>query len=117
MILLGAALLSTACSRPAASVAPPAADLTGEDLFIACAEVFKPGETIDGKKAVVACHDVGGTVRTPQYIRCTDGRHLWRIDADLSENPGWGFTGNIFYAADDLENDPDLAEAMIRCRH
>ncbi|MDR7276092.1 hypothetical protein [Catenuloplanes atrovinosus] len=115
MILVGLTLVAGACS-PVASVAPPADELSGEDLFVSCAEIFKPGRTIDGKLAVTACHDLDGKARTPQYIRCTDGRHLWRIDATLSENPGWGFTGNVFTASGDLENDPDLADAMIKCR-
>ncbi|MDQ0371537.1 hypothetical protein [Catenuloplanes indicus] len=116
MILAAAVLLTAACSQPVASVAPPADQLSGEDLFISCAEVFVPGKTIDAKKATVACHDIDGKARTPQYIRCTDGRHLWRIGPDLSPTPGWGFTGLKFTASDDLENDPAVAEAMTECR-
>lgn len=116
MIVVAAVLFTGACGQPVASVAPPADQLSGEDLFISCAEVFVPGKTIDEKKATVACHDVDGRARTPQYIRCTDGRHLWRIGPELSEAPGWGFTGLKFTASDDLENDPAVAAALVECR-
>ncbi len=84
---------------------------------MSCAEIFKPGKTIDAKKAATACHDIDGKALTPQYIRCTDGRNLYRIGPEISDAPGWGFTSGKFTASDDLEADPDLAEAMIQCRH
>ena len=115
--MIGAVLLASACSKPVASAAPPAQELGGEALFVSCAEVFKPGAIIDAKKAVTACHDLEGTARTPQYIRCTDGRHLFRIDAEISPNPGWGFTSSKFNVTADLETDPQLAAAMVQCRH
>ncbi len=119
MIFIYVLLLATttACSRPVASTARPAEEIRGADLFMSCAETFKPGKTIDAKKASTACHDIDGKALTPQYIRCTDGRNLYRITADMSPSPGWGFTGGKFTTSDDLDTDPALAEAMIQCRH
>lgn len=122
MILISAALLgttpfATACAQPPAAPVRPAEEIRGADLFVSCADVFKPGKNIDAKKAATACHDVDGKALTPQYIRCTDGRNLYRIDAAMSPAPGWGFTNGKFTASDDLAADPDLAAAMTQCRH
>ncbi len=118
MILLSGLLLAvTACGKPVASAVRPAEEIKGADLFVSCADIFKPGKNIDGKKAATACHDIDGKALTPQYIRCTDGRNLYRIDAQMSPTPGWGFTNGKFTVSEDLENDPDLAAAMTECRH
>ncbi|MDQ0365138.1 hypothetical protein [Catenuloplanes indicus] len=45
-----------------------------------------------------------------------DGRRLWRIDDTVSPQPGWGFGGGPFTAAADLDSDPGLAAALVRCR-
>jgi hypothetical protein len=116
-ILIAFALLASACSKPVASAARPAEEIRGADLFISCAEIFKPGKNIDAKKAATACHDIDGKALTPQYMRCVDGRNLYRIDATMSETPGWGFTNGTFTSSDDLENDPAVTAAVSDCRH
>ncbi|GAB7046654.1 hypothetical protein JCM9534A_17800 [Catenuloplanes indicus JCM 9534] len=71
---------------------------------------------VGSSSALTACAATGGASRTPQYIRRVDGRRLWRIDDTVSPQPGWGFGGGPFTAAADLDSDPGLAAALVRCR-
>ncbi|WP_033346030.1 hypothetical protein [Catenuloplanes japonicus] len=109
-------MLSVTACAPAVTAAPPAESL-GTEVFTPCQEVFRPGRTIVRSEALTACAAIDGTSRTPQYIRCVDGRRLWRIDETMSDAPGWGFGGSVFFASADLDSDPDLAAAQRRCRN
>ncbi|WP_033343111.1 hypothetical protein [Catenuloplanes japonicus] len=115
VLAAGLAILTTGCT-PAATTSPPAESL-GTQVFTPCQEVFRPGRTIIRSEALTACAAVDGSSRTPQYIRCADGRRLWRVDETMSTEPGWGFGGSTFFASPDLDTDPDLAAAQRRCRN
>jgi hypothetical protein len=111
---IGLVVLLSGCS-PAVTTAPPAESL-GTDLFTPCADIFRPGQIILRAEALTACAATDGTSRTPQYLRCVDGRRLWRIDETMSPTPGWGFGGNTFQATTDFDSDPDFTAALRTCR-
>lgn len=111
---MAAVLLAAGCSSTTDSP-PPAAGPTTPALP-QCAEVFKPGQKIDAKKAAAGCVDPDGGVQAVGSFRCNDGTHLWQVDAATGATAGYGLDGKAYKAVKgDVAADPGYKKAYESC--
>lgn len=110
MLLLALA----ACGTPDATT-PAEASAPTTPALAKCADVFKPGQVIDQKKAAAGCLDPDGGAQSPGSFRCGDGRHLWQVDAATGAPAGWGFSGSKYRASKDAARDPAYTKAYASC--
>lgn len=78
----------------------------------ACAEVFIAGQTIDDAKGTAGCKNAQGVVQMGSFHTCSDGRHLFTVDAPR----GWGFGGEEFHQTiEEVAADAAFSTAYAGC--